>query len=308
MKIKNKTILHFDDLKSKIKKCLVVGGGFGFLGNNLVEALILNDCEVNILSHIPVEDIHPGPVEDIHPGVKFFLGDIRNLNSVLEACRGVDTVFHVASIILTSSLMRKSTKEWIYSVNVKGTENVIQACQECNVSRLIYTSTNNVVFDHEIKNGDETLPYATHIDDLYTETKLCAEKKIIAANSQSLSTCALRPGGIYGPRDKLILRRFVKALKSGCLLFKLGDNRALGDSVYIDNLVYAHLLAARRLEKNSVVAGQVYFISDGEPSNYFEFLKPLILGLGYRYPKLSIPYSLAYFFAFISEVDFIINN
>jgi 3beta-hydroxy-delta5-steroid dehydrogenase/steroid delta-isomerase len=292
--MQGKPHLYVDDLKSKVGICLVVGGS-GFLGSHLVQALIQNNCSVRIISHISVDHLDPR--------VQVMVGDICDPDFVLEACKGVDTVFHLASVIATSRLMPKSAKEQIYSVNIRGTENVIRACQESEVNRLIYTSTNNVVFDREIVQGDETLSYAEQIIDLYTETKIEAEKKIVAANSESLLTCAIRPGGIYGPGDNCMLKRFVEALKKGTLRFTLGCAHTLGDCVYIDNLVYAHLLAARQLKKEaSAVAGQVYFISDGVPANYFEFLKPLILGLGYPYPKRSIPYPLAYFLGFISEL------
>jgi 3beta-hydroxy-delta5-steroid dehydrogenase/steroid delta-isomerase len=293
--------IKIDNLNTEVKHCLVIGGGFGFLGKNLVEALVENGCEVRILSHVPILFVHPH--------VKILYGDIRDKEKLVEACRGIDTVFHVASLVVTSQILRKDIQEKLYNVNVNGTENVIQACQECGVSRLIYTSTNNVVFDgKEINDGNETLPYTNDAKDMYTLTKQMAENRIISANSPTLSTCALRPGGIYGPGDRFILRRLVHALKNGTFICTFGKSDVRGDSVYIDNLVYAHLLAGRQLKQGGPVAGQAYFISDGHPSNYFSFVKPLVLGLGYSYPKFSLPYPIAYVFAVVSEYIYWLFN
>lgn len=275
------------------QKCLVIGG-FGFLGHRLAEVLFANSCCVSLFS--------PENEKEVNPEIRCFRGSILNYDDLLKACEGIDVVFHVASIIFPYRFMPHQVRKNIFSINVEGTENVIHACIQSGVKRLVYTSSNTIVFDHEIINGDESLPYAAEIKDIYTQTKMIAEKKVLKANGQSgLLTCAIRPGGIYGPGDKLILHRVVQSLKKGYLLFTIGCRKVVGDSVYIDNVVHAHLLAAANLAKNSPVAGQAYFISDGEPSNYFEFLKPIIQGLGYKYPRFSIPYAVAYAYAFAGE-------
>jgi len=280
-------------LKDQLKNCLVIGG-CGFLGRNIGAKLFESSCDVKLLGL--------SPKNKANPHINYYQGDILHLDDLLKACQGVDTVFHTASVIVPFRFLRRNLREKVYNVNVVGTQNVIKACIECGVSRLIYTSTNNVVFDHDIKNGDESLPYAAQIIDIYTETKMLAEKEVLAANGRSgLLTCAIRPGGIYGPGDKLILNRIVHALKQGYLLFTIGNGKALSDSVYIDNLVHAHLLAAIKLEKNSPVAGQAYFVSDGEPFNYFSFVTQIIQGMGHKPPPFSIPYVLAYVYSFAAE-------
>lgn len=280
-------------LGEKLKGVLVIGGA-GFLGYGIVQALVQNNCSVRILSL--------APDRELDPSIPFTLGDIRNYEEILKAFQGIETVFHVTSLFYPLGFIRRPMKELIYNVNVKGTHNVIKACTECGVKRLIYTSSNNVVFDREIINGDETLPYAEQMIDHYSKTKALAEKAILTANGKGgLLTCALRPGGIYGPGDKTILPRMVKALKKGHLSFTVGGRSALADNVYIDDLVKAHLLAASRLTPDSPVAGQAYFISDGEPTNYFTFMQPLIQKMGFPLPSFSFPVTLCYGFAFISE-------
>ena len=164
----------FDELKNQLKKCLVIGGGVGFLGQSLVHGLYNNGCSVSILSIEP-------PHED-NPEIPYFQGDLKNIEDIIEACKDVDTVFHPASIVLPSGFMSQKLREHIYDVNVNGTKNVLKACMHCGVSRLIYTSSNNVVFDHAIANGDESLPYATKFIDVTPGQRWWLRKKIRTAN------------------------------------------------------------------------------------------------------------------------------
>lgn len=232
--------VHLGNLKEQIKSCLVIGGGIGYLGHKLAVTLFENDCPVRVLSF--------ELSKEAHPPIKSFQGDIQNYEDIIHACEGVDTVFHAASIILPIGFVSQAERKHMHDVNVIGTHNVIKACLECKVSRLVYTSTDTVVFTGEIFNGDESLPYAKNFIDVYTETKMLAEKAVLEANGHSgLLTCSLRPGGIYGPGNKTMLCRFVDALKRGHLVSTIGTRKSLADRVYVDNLVHAHLLAAVNL-------------------------------------------------------------
>ena len=91
---------------------------------------------------------------------------------------------------------------------------------------------------------------------------------MLAANGRGgLLTCAIRPGGIYGPGERLTYGRLVRALKMGAPLVVFGDGSARLDYVYIDNLVDAQLRAAERLAEGSPVCGEAYFLSDETPIN-----------------------------------------
>ena len=139
-------------------------------------------------------------------------------------------------------------------------------------------------------DGDETLPYAEGARDLYTKSKILGEKIALAANDpDGLLTCAIRPGGIYGPGDKLVLPRVVAELAGGRYVATIGDGSALSDNTYIDNLVDGEIEAARHLVPGSPLGGEAYFITDGAPINYFEFFRPLVFGLGYPNPRWKVP-------------------
>ena len=90
-------------------------------------------------------------------------------------------------------------------VNIQGTRNLIKASQLNDIRQFIYTSTASVVFDgSDLNNVNETHPYCTKYLDPYIETKIIAEREVLAANSDQLRCCALRPSGIFGPNDSQV--------------------------------------------------------------------------------------------------------
>ncbi|XP_042293948.1 short-chain dehydrogenase/reductase family 42E member 1 isoform X2 [Sceloporus undulatus] len=300
------------DKENCIKETVLITGGGGYFGFRLGCALSKKDVDV-ILFDVSA------PIQQIPTGVRFMQGDVRVTSEVEEALRGVTFVFHIASYGMSGR--EQLNRKRIEDVNVKGTENVIQACLKMGVSRLVYTSTYNVVFGGQvIENGDESLPYLPlHLHpDHYSRTKALAEMKVLEANGMQLGkgqgvlrTCALRPAGIYGPGEQRHLPRIVSYIERGWFRFVYGDPGSRVDFVHVDNLVQAHVLAAEALgtSKDHQAAGQAYFISDGRPVNNFDFFRPLVEGLGYTFPSLRLPLSLIYFFAFLTEmVHFIVGR
>ncbi|XP_055155683.1 short-chain dehydrogenase/reductase family 42E member 1 isoform X2 [Symphalangus syndactylus] len=261
------------------------------------------------------------PAQTIPEGIKFIRGDIRHLSDVDKAFQDADVtcVFHIASYGMSGR--EQLNRNLIEEVNIRGTDNILQACQRRRVPRLVYTSTFNVIFGGQvIRNGDESLPYLPlHLHpDHYSRTKSIAEQKVLEANGTPLDrgdgvlrTCALRPAGIYGPGEQRHLPRIVSYIEKGLFKFVYGDPRSLVEFVHVDNLVQAHILAseALRADKGHIASGQPYFISDGRPVNNFEFFRPLVEGLGYTFPSTRLPLTLVYCFAFLTEmVHFILGR
>jgi len=229
-----------------------------------------------------------------------FVGDIRNPEDVEKVCNGVDTVFQTAA-----EVWNPNTPDNVYDeVNVEGNKNVINACRKFGVKRMVFTSTMDVVLDGKkpIVDGDETLPYPKKMPkDSYSRTKIISEKLVLDANSPALSTCALRPAGIYGPRDKYHLPNVIKVAKSKPAV-KVGNGSAKFSHVYCENAAHAHILAAKNLYPGSKVAGQVYFITDYKPAeNFFDLMAPFLEALGLEPIKKSIPYPIAYALSRINE-------
>ncbi len=270
-----------------MKKALIIGGN-GFLGRHLAHTLYQQGTTVRVL------DLTPQP----NAPFECFTGDIRDLSVVTTACQECDTVFNTASLVDWGPRSR----ERLFSINVQGNRNVIQAAVQTGVKRLIYTSSIDVVFDGTpLTNGDETLPYpARHLDD-YGRTKMLAEKDIIQANGQhGLLTCSLRTAGIYGPGDAHRFPQVFEAVRKKQWLH-MGDGSARFGHVYVANVVEAHRLAAEALTSASPPAGQCYFIGDHAPCNFYTFFDPYLQALAYPITRKRLPYRPAYLLAAMSE-------
>jgi len=248
-------------------KILVTGGG-GFLGKTLVKMLRERG--------LPVRSFSRGRYPELEKlGVECVTGDLGDPAAVLEACRGCDLVFHVAS----KPGIWGSYEEY-HRPNVLGTTNVVEACKKLGVRRLVYTSSPSVVFDgKDMENANESAPYPDHYEAHYPKTKAIAERFVIAANGSQLATVALRPHLIWGPGDNHLAPRMIAAAKAGRLIM-IGENKNKVDTIFVENAAEAHILAAERLEPASPVAGKAYFISNGDPRPLWDIVNMMIGAAG----------------------------
>ncbi len=170
-------------------RVLVTGGG-GFLGRSIVEQLMARGDQVKSFARGAYPDLSARGVEVVQ-------GDIANPEAVLRAAQGCEVVFHVAA---KAGLWGQKID--FHKANVLGTENVIRACQQAGIARLVYTSSPSVVFDgRDMEGVNESVPYAPAFRAHYPRTKALAEQRLLAANSSSLATVALRPHLLWGPHD-----------------------------------------------------------------------------------------------------------
>ena len=265
--------------------CLVTGGA-GYFGRQLAAELLRRGNAVRVL------DVR-APEPPLR-GADLMIGDITRLEDARKACAGVDTVFHAAALLDWARWPTREQRERSVAVNVRGVENIVRAAREAGVARLVHTSTNNVTLDAPVIDGDESLPYAARTRDLYTETKILGEQIALAGNGEGLLTCVIRPGGIYGPGDPTMLRKLAQQLAAGRYVATIGDGSALSDNTHVLNLVDGQIEAARHLVPGSPLEGQAYFITDGQPINYFEFFRPLVTGVGLVHPKRRVPAGLVH--------------
>ncbi|CAM8970539.1 unnamed protein product [Rhodiola kirilowii] len=272
----------------------VVTGGRGFAARHLVEMLIRYE-----VFSVRIADLPPSIKLEPHEGngllgealksgrAQYVSFDLRDKAQVVKAIEGCEVVFHMAAP--DSSI---NNHQLHYSVNVIGTKNVIDACVELKVKRLIHTSSPSVVFDgvNSIFNGDESLPYPAKHNDSYSATKAEGEALVLKANgSNGLLTCCIRPSSIFGPGDRLL----VPSLTAVYRQFIIGDGNNLYDFTYVENVAHAHVCAERALASAEDVAeraaGQAYFITNMEPIKFWEFVSLILEGLGYERPRIKIP-------------------
>jgi nucleoside-diphosphate-sugar epimerase len=248
-------------------KVLVTGGG-GFLGRALVRQLVQRGHDVRACGRGRYPELDALGVETARV-------DVRDRPAVRDAVRGAEVVIHAAA----KAGVWGDPGEY-HAINVAGTDNVVAACRDAGVRRLVYTSSPSAVFDaadHEGAFND--LPYPDTFQAAYPETKAWAERAVLAANASDLATVALRPHLIYGPGDPHLLPRLFDRARRGKLrIVGSGTNRV--SVTFVENAARAHVDAAERLEPGAAWAGAAYFVDDGEPVALWKWLDDLLARVG----------------------------
>ncbi len=275
-------------------KILVTGGG-GFLGSALVKKLIERGYQVSVLNRRRYAEAEK-------MGAVSIMADLSDADKVMEACAGMDAVFHAAA----------KAGFWgdyndYYAANVTGTKNIIAGCRKHGVNKLIYTSSPSVAYSaDEALNMDESAPYPAKYLCYYSQTKAEAERMVIAASGKDggLLTVSLRPHLIWGPGDNHLIPRVIKAAAEKSALKRLkivGSGLNKVDITYIDNAVDAHLNAFDALIPGAKCAGAVYFISQGEPVVLWEFINRILCGVNIAPLEKKVSYNFAYLAGMVFE-------
>ncbi|MGX9787413.1 3-beta-hydroxysteroid dehydrogenase [Mycobacterium sp. MMS18-G62] len=275
---------------------VLVTGGSGFVGANLVTELLDRGHDVRSFDRAA----SPLPA---HPRLEVLEGDICDADTVAKAVDGIDTIIHTAAIIdlMGGASVTEEYRKRSFAVNVDGTKNLVHAAQKAGVKRFVYTASNSVVMGgRRISGGDETLPYTERFNDLYTETKVVAERFVLSQNASpnggaGLLTCSIRPSGIWGRGDQTMFRKVFESVLAGHVKVLVGSKRVKLDNSYVHNLIHGFILAAEHLVPGGTAPGQAYFINDGEPINMFEFSRPVVEACGQPWPRLRVPGRLVWF-------------
>lgn len=263
-------------------KALVTGAG-GFLGLYVVEQLLARGDEVRAFCR--------GSYPELDAlGVQTVRADLRDRQQTIDACRGMDVVFHVAGLAGIGARWKP-----YYEINTLGTRHILEGCRSGGVGRLVYTSSPSVTFDgSDQKDVDESAPYPRRWLAHYPHSKALAEQEVLAENgSGGLLTCALRPHLIWGPRDRHLIPRLLARARSGRLR-RVGDGTNRVDMTYVANAARAHLQAADALVPGSNVPGRAYFLSQGEPVNCWDWIDQILQLAGLEPVRKSISLAAAW--------------
>ncbi len=175
---------------------VLVTGATGFLGAWLVRRLIEEGCAVRISKRpsSPLDELQGLPIETV-------AGDVTDERSMIAACAGIDTVFHLAGLIA----YKRSQRAAMEKINIGGTNNVIRACEINGVRRLVYMSSVVAIgacFDGKTPLNEESAYNVSHLNLGYFETKHQAELNVVAAvQAGKLDAVMLNPSTIYGAGD-----------------------------------------------------------------------------------------------------------
>ncbi len=276
-------------------KALVTGGG-GFLGMAIGRRLVERGDAVRSFSR----GAHPA-LDAL--GIASLAGDLADAEAVAAAVEGCDVVFHVAARV-----GGWGPRDDYWRTNVVGTQNVIDACLDQQVRRLVFTSTPSVVHaGGDIEGADESLPYAERFEAAYPETKAEAERRVLAANGPALATVALRPHLVWGPGDPHLIPRLLARARAG-RLWLVGRGENLVDATYIDNAADAHLLAADRLAPGAACAGRAYFIAQGEPAPAREWIHGVLAAAELPVALRRLPTALAWAAGALAEAVYKVSR
>jgi sterol-4alpha-carboxylate 3-dehydrogenase (decarboxylating) len=268
----------------------LVTGGCGFVGRHLVDALVARGDRVTVL------DVD---VEPWNEGAEYHHADITVPEDCSAHIEGVDTVFHNASVVHT----RDNQHEFVWSVNVGGTENMLKAAREAGVDKFVFVSSASAVYEgKDIENGDESLPYSRVSQAPYADAKIAAEKKVLEQDGQGgMHTVAIRPHVVFGPWDNRLLPTLLERAKAGRLKLAVGRGDWLSDFTYVENLIDALLAVEDELGPGGAANGEAYFITNAEPMKFFDFVGRVLEELNLPPIRGYVPYWIAYSVAAVKE-------
>lgn len=239
-------------------KTYLVTGGCGFIGVNLIPRLIEQGARVRVLDNLSL-----GRRENVEPlGVDLYVGDIRDPAAVAKACKGIDAVVHLAAH--TRVVESLSDPQLNFEVNAAGTLNVLQACRNAGIPKMIFASTGGAILGEQeppVHEGMVPRPISP-----YGASKLAGEAYCSAyTGAYGLKTAALRFSNVYGPysyHKGSVVAQFFRNLLRGEPIVIYGDGQQTRDFLYVADLVEAILLADK-----ADVAGEVFQIASGRETS-----------------------------------------
>jgi UDP-glucose 4-epimerase len=244
-------------------KRILVTGGLGFIGSNLVDRLISTD-EVTVL-----DDLSSGRIGNVtqhleNPKFRLVRGSILDPGMIDEAIEGASAVVHLAAVV--SVALSTERPLLVHRVNVEGTLNVLESCSNHPVERLVFASSAAVY------GNDLTPPfredYQSNPSNLYGATKEAGEAYVKAyAETHDLKTVILRLMNVYGPRRSPgpyagVITKFAEATSLGKPLTVYGDGEQTRDFIHVSDAVEA---MASAVHKDQAI-GHTFNIGTGKPT------------------------------------------
>jgi nucleoside-diphosphate-sugar epimerase len=263
-----------------------VTGGSGFVGSALIRRLTGDGWSVRALARsdgagVAVRAAGAEPVR----------GDLSDGAAMTAAARGADVAFHSAAKLGAWGSWGEFRR-----VNVDGTRALLDACRVAKVPRVVHVGTEAALLHgRPLVAADERTPLAFHSKSAYSATKAEAEAAVIEANGDGLETVVVRPRFVWGAGDTTLLPVLTEMARSGKLRW-IGGGRHLTATTHVGNTVEGLVLAAER-----GVPGNAYFVTDGSPVVFREFVGALIATQGVQPPDAEVPLPVARALAAVGE-------
>jgi nucleoside-diphosphate-sugar epimerase len=251
-----------------------VTGGSGFIGGRLVGRLVAEGYRVRALAR---SESSAATVERL--GAEAVRGDLADPESIAGGAAGCEFAFHLAA-----HLGQWGPREQFVAGNVTGTENALAGCRDAGVQRFIHCGTEAALLAGEpLRAVDETTPLRPDSKAPYAATKALADQAVRAANTQGFETVVLRPRLVWGEGDTTLLPEIVAAVEGGKFAW-IGGGDHLTATTHVDNVVEGLMLAADKGRP-----GEAYFVTDGEPVVFRQFITELLETQGVAAPSRTLP-------------------
>lgn len=251
-----------------------VTGGSGFIGGALIRRLVAEGCEVRALAR---SDRSAEAVRQL--GASAVRGDLDDVEAMREGAAGCAAAFHLAAFV--EQWGKRSDFE---RGNVTGTRNALEACRSAGVPRFVHCGTEAAILAGQaVVNADETAPLRPDSAAPYAATKAEAERIVREAAEPGFETVVLRPRFVWGAGDTTLLPAIAEATEAGKFAWIDGGSHRTSIT-HVENVVEGLLLAA---EKGR--SGEAYFVTDGEPVVFREFISEMLRAVGTEPPERSIP-------------------
>jgi nucleoside-diphosphate-sugar epimerase len=254
-----------------------VTGGSGFVGGHLIERLVADGVAVRALarSERSADAVRAFGAEPVR-------GDLDDVDALRAGARGCDVAFHSAA-----HLGDRGSRAEFERVNVGGTLNVLRGCTEAGVARFVHVGTEAALLAGEpLVAADETLPLRPDSPAAYSATKARAEAAVLTFPGP-MAVSVVRPRFVWGPRDTTLLPLITEQVSSGKFAW-VGGGRHRTSTTHVANAVEGLVRAADRAPD-----GGVYFVTDGEPVVFREFVSALVRTQGLEPPDRSLPVPVA---------------
>jgi len=224
---------------------VLVTGADGFIGSHLTEALLAEGYDVRALAQYNSFN-YWGWLEDIQQtaNLEIVCGDVRDPAYCREICKGIDVIFHLAALIaIPYSYIAPQS---FIDTNIKGTLNICQAAKDCNVKRILVTSTSEVYGTAQYVPIDEKHPLQPQSP--YSASKIGADAIAMSFyNAYQLPVTIVRPFNTYGPRQsaRAVIPTIITQIASGNKEIKIGDTNPTRDFNYVKDICNGFILLAK---------------------------------------------------------------
>jgi nucleoside-diphosphate-sugar epimerase len=259
-------------------KTAFVTGGSGFIGGALLRRLRADGWTVRALAR---SDASAQKVSEA--GAEPVGGDLDDVAALAAGAQGCEVAFHAAA-----ALGEWGRPEDFERGNVRGTANALEAARRAGVRRFVHVGTEAALLAGQpLVDVDEAAPLRPDSKALYSSTKARAEQAVRDANGDGLETVVVRPRLVWGRGDTTILPALVEAVRAGRFRWIAGG-RHRTSTTHVDNAVHGLVLGAERGQP-----GGVYFVTDGEPVVFHDFVVELLATQGVEAPESRVPAPVA---------------